>query len=95
VTEIHTKTKTSFYRRIYLAYLIESGCNTPKAIVEATEMPRRTLQDTIKALSDLEIVCQAQGGTKAMHYTIESWGPIDKSWIQANLADIKDVLQYP
>jgi len=95
VTEIHSKTKTSFYRRLYLAYLIESGCNTPKAIIEATEMPRRTLQDTIKALSDLDIECHAQGGTKAMHYVIESWGPIDKSWIQNNLALIKSVLQYP
>lgn len=95
MTELHTKTKTSFYRRLYLAYLIDSGCNTPKAIVEVTDMPRRTLQDTIKALSDLDIVCHAHGGTKAMHYSIESWGAINKNWIQDNLVSIKEVLQYP
>ena len=95
MTEVHTKTKTSFYRRLYLAYLIDSGCNTPKAIIEVTDMPRRTLQDTIKAFSELDIVCVAYGGTKAMHYSIESWGAINKTWIEDNLSHIKGVLQYP
>ncbi len=95
MTETVSKTKTSYYRRLYLAFLIESGINTPKAIIEATDMPRRTLQDTLKALPDLDIICQTQGGTKAMSYHIESWGAIDKNWIEDHLDHVKAVLQYP
>ena len=35
---LHSKTKTSFYRRLYLAHLIETGTNTVPAICEATGM---------------------------------------------------------
>ena len=46
-----SKTKTSFYRRLYVAWLIDSGtaCSVP-ALMEATGMPRRTAQDTLAAL---------------------------------------------
>ena len=38
----HSKTKASFLRRVYVAYLIESGVNTVPSIMDATGMPRRT-----------------------------------------------------
>ena len=52
-----SKTKSSFYRRLYVAWLIDSQTATSvPALMEATGMPRRTAQDTIAALADLDIV---------------------------------------
>lgn len=54
-----SKTKSSFYRRLYVAYLIDSQlASSVPALTEATGMPRRTAQDTIAALADLDIVCE-------------------------------------
>ena len=54
-----SKTKSSFYRRLYVAWLIDSGTAVSvPAIVEATGMPRRTAQDTLAALADLDIDCR-------------------------------------
>nr|WP_314561248.1 winged helix-turn-helix domain-containing protein [uncultured Pseudomonas sp.] len=95
-----SKTKSSFYRRLYVAYLIDSGraSNVP-ALTDATGMPRRTAQDTIAALADLDIVCEfeQEDGARhhAGHYRIRSWGAIDRVWIEQNLAVIKQVLGYP
>jgi len=95
-----SKTKTSFYRRLYVAYLIDSGVasNVP-ALTEATGMPRRTAQDTVAALADLDIVCefeQEQGARNhAGRYRIRDWGAIDRGWIEGNLQRIKAVLEYP
>ncbi|NWD78481.1 helix-turn-helix domain-containing protein [Pseudomonas gingeri] len=95
-----SKTKSSFYRRLYVAWLIDSGAasNVP-ALTEVTGMPRRTAQDTIQALADLDIICEfeQEDGARnhAGRYRIRSWGPIDKSWIGDNLASIKQVLGYP
>jgi hypothetical protein len=95
-----SKTKSSFYRRLYVAYLIDSelASNVP-ALVDATGMPRRTAQDTIAALADLDIVCEFEqldgARNHAGQYRIRDWGAIDKGWIAANLAQIKAVLGYP
>lgn len=95
-----SKTKSSFYRRLYVAYLIDSGtANSVPALMEATGMPRRTAQDTIAALADLDIVCafeQLDGARNhAGGYRILAWGAIDKAWIAQHLAHIKTVLGYP
>lgn len=95
-----SKTKTSFYRRLYVAWLIDSGtANTVPALIEATGMPRRTAQDTLLALGELDIDCvfeQQQGErNNAGHYVIRNWGAIDKQWIATNLARIKNLLGYP
>lgn len=95
-----SKTKSSFYRRLYVAYLIDSQlASSVPALTEATGMPRRTAQDTIAALADLDIVCefeQEEGARNhAGHYRIRDWGAIDRGWIAANLAVIKQVLGYP
>lgn len=95
-----SKTKSSFYRRLYVAYLIDSelASNVP-ALVDATGMPRRTAQDTIAALADLDIECEFEqldgARNHAGQYRIRDWGAIDKRWIAANLAQIKAVLGYP
>jgi hypothetical protein len=95
-----SKTKTSFYRRLYVAWLIDSGaaCSVP-ALMEATGMPRRTAQDTLTALAELDIDCvfeqDAGERNNAGHYVIRSWGAINPLWITANLAQIKAILGYP
>ena len=95
-----SKTKSSFYRRLYVAWLIDSGsaCSVP-ALMDATGMPRRTAQDTLTALADLDIDCvfvqQAGERNNAGHYAIRDWGAINPQWIAANLAQIKTILGYP
>ncbi|HEY1026003.1 MAG TPA: winged helix-turn-helix domain-containing protein [Pseudomonas sp.] len=95
-----SKTKTSFYRRLYVAWLIDSGAaNSVPALMAATDMPRRTAQDTLAALAELDIDCQFQQAdgerNNAGHYRIRDWGPIDRNWIAANLQQIKTTLGYP
>ncbi len=95
-----SKTKSSFYRRLYVAWLIDSGtASSVPALMDATGMPRRTAQDTLLALADLDIDCQfaQQEGERnnAGHYEIRNWGAIDKQWIGAHLKQIKAVLGYP
>ena len=94
-----SKTKSSFYRRLYVAHLIDTGVASVPALMEATGMPRRTAQDTITALADLDIDCafeQQDGGRHhAGAYVIRNWGAIDKDWISHHLPQIKDVLGYP
>lgn len=91
----YSKTKTSFYRRLYVAYLIDHGINTVPAIMSATGMPRRTAQDTISALDEIDINCKFSGANKDGKYEIVGWGAINKQWIQENIQHIKHVLMYP
>ncbi|HEX5842301.1 winged helix-turn-helix domain-containing protein [Pseudomonas peli] len=95
-----SKTRTSFYRRLYVAWLIDSGAATSvPALMTATGMPRRTAQDTLAALAELDIDCafQQESGERnnAGHYEIRDWGAINPQWIAANLPQIKAVLGYP
>ena len=95
-----SKTRTSFYRRLYVAWLIDSGTATSvPALMAATGMPRRTAQDTLAALAELDIDCaftqQSGERNNAGRYEIGDWGAINPQWIAANLAQIKAVLGYP
>ncbi|WP_068829809.1 winged helix-turn-helix domain-containing protein [Pseudomonas sp. BMS12] len=95
-----SKTRTSFYRRLYVAWLIDSGTATSvPALIEATGMPRRTAQDTLAALAELDIHCdfvQHDGArNNAGHYEIRDWGAIDKIWVGTHLGQIKQLLGYP
>lgn len=87
----HSKTKTSFYRRLYVAWLIEKGSNTVPKIIEATGMPRRTAQDTLAAIHELDIEMENNNGT----YRIVNWGAVNKVWVGDNIQHIKHVLAYP
>lgn len=94
-----SKTKSSFYRRLYVAHLIDSGIASMAEIMASTGMPRRTAQDTISALADLDIVCvfvqEAGARNHTGRYEIRDWGAIDRRWITAHLPTIKGVLGYP
>jgi len=88
---MHSKTKTSLYRRAYVAWLISTGVNTVPAIMEATGMPRRTAQDTLAAIPELSIELENKGGS----YYVVDWGMLNKTWLKNNLKHVKDVLLYP
>jgi hypothetical protein len=90
-----TKTKSSFYRRLLVAKLIDKGINTVPAIMAETGMPRRTAQDTISALQELDIQCVFEGANKDGGYVIADWGPINKKWLSQHLAQIQAMLGYP
>ncbi|GHC31887.1 winged helix-turn-helix domain-containing protein [Aidingimonas halophila] len=94
-----SKTKSSFYRRLYVAYLIDNGVDSVPAITEATGMPRRTAQDTINALAELDIVCVFEHQAGAPHnigrYVIRDWGAINPRWITFHIDQIRHVLGYP
>ncbi len=87
----HSKTKTSFYRRLYVAWLIERGSNTVPKIIEATGMPRRTAQDTLAAIHELDIEMENFNGT----FRIVNWGAVNRHWLADNITQIKTVLAYP
>lgn len=87
----HSKTKTSFYRRIYVAWLIGQGINTVPKIIAATGMPRRTAQDTLAAIHELAIELENTNGV----YCIANWGAINQTWIENNVQQLKMVLEYP
>jgi hypothetical protein len=92
MTSVPTKTKISYYRRLYIAYLIDTGVSTVPQIMSVTGMPRRTVQDTIKSLAELDIVCKFVGATKDGSYVISDWGAINNKWIKNNLQHVKSVL---
>ncbi|EOD8927500.1 winged helix-turn-helix domain-containing protein, partial [Pseudomonas aeruginosa] len=80
-----SKTKSSFYRRLYVAYLIDSGIASVPEIMAATGMPRRTAQDTIAALEELDIVCEFEQREGARNhqggYVIRDWGAVRREWV--------------
>ncbi|MFC3609123.1 winged helix-turn-helix domain-containing protein [Stutzerimonas tarimensis] len=95
-----SKTRSSFYRRLYLAWLIDSGTATSvPAITALTGMPRRTAQDTLTALAELDIQCLFEQADGERHnggrYRIQDWGAIDRRWVEHNLPMIRQVLGYP
>lgn len=87
----HSKTKTSFYRRIYVTWLISRGINTVPRIIEATGMPRRTAQDTLAAIHELAIELGNING----NYSVVDWGAVNQGWVEANIDQLKQVLEYP
>ncbi|MFK5894385.1 MAG: helix-turn-helix domain-containing protein [Pseudomonadota bacterium] len=90
----YSNSKKTYYRRLYVAYLIDNKINTVPAIVAATGMHTRTVQETIALLSAYDITCKYKGSRKNGHYVITHWAAIKKTWIKNNLLHIKDVLEF-
>lgn len=94
-----SKTQSSFYRRLYVAHLIAGGTASIPALIEATGMPRRTAQDTVNALIELDIHCEFEQQAGARHhigrYVIRDWGPIDPTWVAAHAERLRESLGYP
>lgn len=94
-----SKTQSSFYRRLYIAHLIEQGIASVPAIVATTGMPRRTAQDTLKALEELDVHCEFKPTPGERHnsgqYAIVDWGPIDRTWVAQHAERLRNALGYP
>ncbi len=93
-----SKTKSSLYRRLYVAHLIDQGVASVPALIEATGMPRRTAQDTIASLAELDIECVFTKDEGERHnigrYRIRDWGAIDPSWVAKHAERLKQALGY-
>ncbi|WIO73142.1 winged helix-turn-helix domain-containing protein [Porticoccaceae bacterium LTM1] len=91
-----SKQAIAFNRKLYLAHLIDSGQYSVPSLEEVTGMPRRTIQDTLKTLSDIgiEVVFTPKPGARHNEgsYQVSSWGPIHKKWVKNHLESIKAVL---
>lgn len=94
-----SKQQRAFFRKLYLSFLISRESLNVTALQKITGMPRRTIQDTLKDLSDIGIQCcfeQQEGGrNNAGFYRLENWGPIDPKWVTENLALLESVLEIP
>lgn len=93
-----SKTRSSFLRRLYIAHLIDTGTASVPAIISATGMPRRTAQDTLRALEELDIDCVFEQAPGERHhigqYVIRDWGPIDRAWVARHAESIATQLGY-
>ena len=87
------RSKSSFYRRLYVAHLISIGTNTFSGLLSDTGLPRRTLQEILKQLDDLDIVIERHGVTKNKVYSISAWSSIDKDWVAENVVYVKRMAQ--
>jgi hypothetical protein len=89
---VTTKSQKAFYRKLYLAHLMTEDRHNLPSLQALTQMPRRTLQDTITAFGDIGIeveFVQTKERHNAGYYQICSWGPISSAWVSAHL----DVIQ--
>lgn len=89
----YSKVKTSFYRKILVAYLISVGTNSVPLLLEVTSMCGRTLQKILRTLPEIDIVIGCEGGVKTRTYSIQSWGMISKKDVEINMKHIINVLQ--
>jgi len=91
-----SKQQRAFFRKLYLCHLISQEPLNVAALHKTTGMPRRTIQDTLKDLSDIGIQChfhQQEGGrNNAGFYEVTDWGPIQPEWIINNLDQITSAL---
>ena len=92
----HSKSKKAFFRKLYLAHLIDSEQHNLLSLAEKTGMPRRTIQTAMEGLPDIDIEYEfVQSGERNRHgyYRINAWGPTNKIWVKDNLQYVIDVLQ--
>jgi hypothetical protein len=91
------RSQRAFFRKIYLAWLIDNGRHNLRTLQEKTDMPRRTLQDCLKDLEDIGIRCsfeQSDGErNNCGFYKVQDWGPIRRSWVRSNLPLLKEELE--
>ena len=91
-----SKQKKAYCRKLWLAQLINSARHDLHSLEAETGMPRRTLQDSIKAMADIGIICSfVQDGPKHRHgyYRIVDWGDHNLDWISANLDSLEAMLR--
>ena len=90
------KPKIAYYRKLYLAYLIDSGEYNLISLAKKAAMPERTVRASMDAFEDIGIhfeFIQKKGAVNRQgHYIISEWGDHEKDWIESNMKHILDVL---
>lgn len=90
------KSKIAYYRKLYLAFLINLERHNLVSLEEKTGMPKRTIQTAMSGLSDIGIEHEfVQDGPKNRqgYYKITEWADHNPKWIKSNLQYVIDVLQ--
>jgi hypothetical protein len=90
-----TKSQKAFFRKLYLAHLMYEEKHNLLSLQALTQMPRRTLQDTIASLSDIGIdveFVQTKARHNAGYYQVSDWGPISSAWVRDHLIAITEAL---
>jgi len=94
-----SKQQLAFFRKLYLAYLIDTESHNLLSLVATTGMPRRTIQDCLKVLKDVGIDCVFVDTAGTRHndgfYQIRTWGAINQQWVADNIVMIKTGLGLP
>ncbi|AQS39960.1 hypothetical protein Sps_04879 [Shewanella psychrophila] len=90
----YNKSKLAFNRKLLIATLIDSNIGSVPMLVDATGMNRRTVQEVINSLSDVDITCLRAGSTKSGYYYISDWGLLDKNKVRNKLRHTNDVLEF-
>ena len=92
-----SKAAKAFQRKLLIAWCISQQATNLSGLQKMTSMPRRTLQDCIKDLDDIGILCRfhqsEDGRNNQGDYRIESWGAIDPSWVNANIGALATSLE--
>ena len=89
---IDNKQSAAFYRKLILAFLIDSNPNVNLVALEKlTGWPKRTIQDSLREIKTISIVVSYQGSSKNGFYQVDSWGLIDKSEVYERIELITDV----
>ncbi|MEH6628578.1 MAG: helix-turn-helix domain-containing protein [Motiliproteus sp.] len=83
----------TFCRRLLITHLIatDSRPSVPQ-LMTLTGWPRRTIQDIIKALPGMGVALHFQQDGKRNndgYYVVQSWGGIDKHWVNLELSTIE------
>lgn len=85
------KTKLAFFRRMYIAYLIDTMQNNQVPdLMSITGFSRRTLQSVIEGLSDYCITCEYIKTEN--RYVIKDWASIQRQWVFEHIKEIKQEL---
>ncbi|MEZ9235917.1 winged helix-turn-helix domain-containing protein [Shewanella sp. 10N.286.52.A9] len=87
LTQTVSKAHKAFLRKLYLCYLISQDKHNLLSLHKMTQMPRRTIQDTLASMSDIGVTVQfIQEGERhnAGYYKIDDWGPINPQWLEQN-----------
>lgn len=91
-----SKAAKAFQRKLVIAWCINQQGTNLTGLQKMTGMPRRTLQDCIKDLDDIGIVCrfcqQDDAPNNQGVYRIESWGPIDCTWVNTQIEALSQSL---
>ncbi|KZX73948.1 hypothetical protein A3715_34440 [Oleiphilus sp. HI0009] len=92
-----SKSKVAYYRKIYIAYLIDTEQHNLVSLEAKTCMHKRTLQTAMAGFPDIGIAyefMQTPGAKNGQGvYRITDWGDHSKQWIKENMQNVIDVLQ--